>query len=144
MNWGHKITFVILTFIACMITMVYIASKQTNEMFDSNYYEKELNYQNIINAANNLNALHESVQINQDNQNVVCSFPKSTVTNFKDGKIELLKADNSSKDVTQVMLASSNQYISKTKLTHGLYNIRISWNSNNIPYYFEQKIIITK
>ena len=49
MNWGHKITIVILTFIIGMLGMVYVASKQTNEMFDSNYYEKELKYQNYIN-----------------------------------------------------------------------------------------------
>ena len=45
MNWGHKILIVYATFIIAMLGMVYVASKQTNEMQDENYYVKELKYQ---------------------------------------------------------------------------------------------------
>jgi hypothetical protein len=50
MNWGHKIAIVIAAFVIGMLSMVYFASQQTNEMIDDNYYQKELAYQDIINA----------------------------------------------------------------------------------------------
>ena len=48
MNWGKGITLVIILFIITMLGMVYVASKQTNEMVEANYYDKELKYQNLI------------------------------------------------------------------------------------------------
>ena len=42
MNWGHKITIVIVLFLTAMLGMVYYASLQNNEMIDDHYYQKEL------------------------------------------------------------------------------------------------------
>ncbi len=45
MNWGHKITIVIVVFLVAMVSMVIVAYRQTNDMIDENYYTKELEYQ---------------------------------------------------------------------------------------------------
>ena len=44
MNWGYKILFVIILFVVGMVGMVIVAFKQSNEMLDTNYYERELQY----------------------------------------------------------------------------------------------------
>jgi hypothetical protein len=54
MNWGHKITIVIIVFLVGMLGMVFIALRQNNEMIDDDYYKKELAYQQVIDAKNNL------------------------------------------------------------------------------------------
>lgn len=144
MNWGHKITIVILTFIIGMLGMVYVASKQTNEMFDSNYYEKELKYQNYINASNNLQALNTKIVVTQTTESLIITFPSISISNINEGKIELLKADDSKKDLSQKMNSSAQQIIKKSDLSSGLYTARIFWINNNTPYYFEQKINIVK
>ena len=144
MNWGHKITIVILTFIIGMLGMVYVASKQTNEMFDSNYYEKELKYQNYINASNNLQALNTKIVVTQTTENLIITIPSISISNINEGKIELLKADDSKKDLSQKMNSSAQQIIKKSELSSGLYTARIFWINNNTPYYFEQKINIVK
>ena len=54
MNWGHKITLVFIVFAIAILGMVYVASQQTNELQDENYYEKELVYQTVIDGRNNL------------------------------------------------------------------------------------------
>jgi hypothetical protein len=145
MNWGHKITIVIVAFIAAMLSMVFIASKQSNEMYDGNYYEKELKYQKFIDAANNLKATNTNLEIKQSAENIVFTIPSTISDNITNGSIELLKADDSKKDVIQKITTSTNtQSISKKKLSNGLYITRIFWENNNTPYYFEQKVNITK
>jgi len=65
MNWGKSITIVIVSFIAIVLGMVYVASKQTNEMIDKNYYDKEIKYQTLIDAAENLNKVSKDSLITQ-------------------------------------------------------------------------------
>ena len=55
MSWGYKILIVYILFIGMILGMVYVASRQTNEMQDDNYYAKELVYQSVIDGKNNLN-----------------------------------------------------------------------------------------
>jgi regulatory protein YycI of two-component signal transduction system YycFG len=55
MNWGRGLTLFIVGFILAMLGMVYIAFKQSNEMIEDNYYDREVKYQEIIDAKSNLN-----------------------------------------------------------------------------------------
>ena len=63
MSWGYKILITYIVFIGMILTMVFIASKQTNEMQDKNYYAKELVYQSVIEGKKNLQQLPENVVI---------------------------------------------------------------------------------
>lgn len=146
MNWGHKILIVIIVFIVAMLTIVYVASKQTNEMFEGNYYEKELKYQNYIDAAKNLQALPTKLVINQNSDSLNFVLPQQATTNISNGYIELLKADDSKKDIKQNFSNNSLaiQTILKNKVANGVYTARIFWTNNSTPYYHEQKISITK
>ena len=57
MNWGKGLTLFIVGFMLAMLGMVYLAFKQTNEMIEDNYYDREVKYQQIIDAKLNLNPL---------------------------------------------------------------------------------------
>lgn len=129
-----------------MSGMVYVASKQTNEMFDGNYYEKELKYQNIIEASKNLKSLPTSLSIQQTKDSLNFILPQHATTNIESGYIELLKADDSKKDVKQNIVANSkaSQSILKSRMANGIYTLRVFWTNNTTPYYFENKISITK
>ena len=57
MSWGYKILVAYLLFFIMIISFLYIASKQTNELLETNYYEKEIQFQKILNGVENLNQL---------------------------------------------------------------------------------------
>lgn len=143
MNWGNKILIVITTFIIGMLSMVYIASKQTNEMFDSEYYEKELQYQSIIDASKNLSLISTPVEIKQDKKQLNIHLPPTIATNIQEGYIELLKNDNKEKDLKIDISkeASTVLNIAKTQLTKGLYTIRVFWKNAGTSYYYESKSV---
>ena len=54
MNWGHAIAIVCILFIASMLGLVYFSFQQNVQLVETNYYEKELNYQKTINSRNNV------------------------------------------------------------------------------------------
>lgn len=146
MNWGYKITIVIITFIVAMLSMVFIASKQTNDMIDSNYYAKELAYQQIIDAVDNTKPYLANISIVQTNKAILLKLPKD-ISNALDANasIELIKVDNKTKDITiSLVLNNGEQLISKSRLHTGAYLARISWKNNGIAYYYKQNINIIK
>ncbi len=144
MNWGHKITIVIVGFIIAMLGMVYLAYQQTNEMVDTNYYEKELKYQLKIDASDNLNAATHDTLITQSNDALIITIPENLRTAFANGKLEFIKNDDKKKDFSLHFQPDANGLfiIPKDKFTNGFYKIRIQWESNHKNYYHEQDIVV--
>lgn len=146
MNWGHKITIVIILFLVGMLGMVYYASIQDNEMIDDHYYQKELVYQEVIDAKQNLANLSGNNLINQTMYEVVITLPTGSYEKLESGNIELLRNDNQSKDV-QLKIepnGSNRRTISKSLLSKGVYKARIKWNSGGITYYKEESVFVEK
>jgi nitrogen fixation protein FixH len=144
MNWGHKITIVIISFIVIMLSMVFVAFKQTNEMIENNYYDREIKYQSMIDAAANLNSLSSDSVIIQNTNNLEVQIPKNLVKEFTKGKIEFVKNDDEKKDqlITFAPDVNGSFSINKAKFSSGAYTAKIEWTSGSKLYYREQKIII--
>ncbi|MFN8283480.1 MAG: FixH family protein [Chitinophagales bacterium] len=144
MSWSYKIALVYAGFIVMMSGMVYVASKQTNEMQDENYYVKELKYQDVIDGKNNLNALKKDVKITESNTQINIQIPTETAMNITDGTIYFLRPSDEKKDIHTTLMTdtSGQQLIDKSKFTKGWYTAQISWKSNDKKYFSEQKVFI--
>jgi hypothetical protein len=144
MNWGYKITIVIILFIAGMAVMVSIAMKQKNEMIDDHYYVKELKHQGQIDAENNLNALAEKLTIIDVNNQLKVHLPLASIDSISQGTIIFLRSSDQSKDRNFPLNPNKegNQWIEKNNFVKGQYTVRISWQSNRKPFYFEQSYFV--
>ena len=144
MNWGHKLTVVIGIFILAMLSMVYLAFQQTNDMVDTNYYDKELKYQLKIDAAQNLNAASTGVLVTQFEKNVKILLPKNLTKNFANGKLEFLKSDDKKRDLNlSFQPDTAGQFIIDGKrFVRGLYKVRLQWESEDKSYYREQDLML--
>lgn len=141
-NWGHGITIVIIAFLIGMLGMVYVASQQTNDMMDKDYYAQELKYQSIIDATQNLNEVFKLPLIQTAQGQVQLAIPPSLCSHITNGKVELIKPNDKSKDRILNLQpdTSGKQIIDQALLSNGYYRARIYWENNNIPYYHEQEI----
>src|SRR5688572_9802886 len=108
MNWGHKITIAILLLLVSLGTMVWYAMQQTNEMVDSQYYQQELAYQQVIDAQHNLNAVTNIKIITQTSEGLHVQLPSGTFETLNSGTIELMRPDDSGKDI-HIDMQSSDQ-----------------------------------
>ncbi len=146
MNWGHKILIVIIVFLVAMLGMVFYASMQTNEMVDENYYQKEMAYQNVINAKQNLLNVSSDNVVSQTMMEVVITLPIGTFEKLEKGHIELMRNDAAAKDVHMDIKAhGNNRYVfPKSDLSKGMYKARVSWVSRGVEYYKEETVFVEK
>jgi len=146
MSWGYKIIIAYAIFIGGMLSMVYVASQQTNEMQDENYYAQELKYQEVIDGKNNLNVFPNKVSISQSEGNLMLKVPTETIANIENGTIYFLRPSDQTKDLhlTLNVNEKGEQLIALNALTNGLYTVKISWKSNGKVYFYEQNYSVEK
>jgi Tfp pilus assembly ATPase PilU len=145
MNWGYKITIVILLFLAGMIYMVYVAMQQSNDTLDVRYYEREKKYQELIDAQNRLNAITDQRLISQNDSQIVVSIPTSACMGLQNGSISWLRYDDKQKDKELTLTLDSNcqQLSDKSAFEKGMYKVRIRWEYNNELYFNETDFFVT-
>lgn len=144
MNWGYKIMFVIIAFIIAMLSMVYVAMQQDNEMVDKNYYAQELKYQTLIDAAHNLNEVSSAPLLKQSAAGIEVQIPVTLLSGFRNGRIEFIRNDDQNKDISLDFSPDSNGLflIDQSKFYPGPYKARIGWDSQEKKYYEEQELNI--
>ena len=135
---------VIITFIIVMMGMVYYATLQSNEMFDDNYYEKELKYQELIDASSRLKAVSKVPVISQNKESLIITLPENVFAQIKDGTIELLNTNDHKGDLLRDLKPDSSgiQLISKSSLKRGQYKVRVKWLNDTTLYYTEHNILV--
>lgn len=127
-----------------MLSMVYVAFQQTNDMIEDHYYEREMKYQTLIDAAQNLNSITDSVLIKEVDANLLVQVPNFNRSTFLNGSLDFIRIENKNLD-TQFILTPDNNgifSIDKSKFSSGMYKVRIQWKSDTLEYYREQNIAI--
>lgn len=144
MNWGHKIAIVIVIFLVGMVSMVYFALQQTNEMIDDQYYQKEMAYQQVIDAQQNLQDISDDNLVSQTMYEMVFTLPTGTYEKLEKGNIELIRNDSKSKDVQLAIVpnGSNRRVIAKSTLSKGIYKARIRWTSDKKEFYKEESVYV--
>ncbi|MGE9312492.1 FixH family protein [Niabella sp. CJ426] len=144
MNWGNRVIIILVVFVAGIISMVYISMRQTNEVVDANYYEREMKYQQVIDGKKNLLSLDDSVSIKNDGGVIKIALPPSTVARLDSGSIQFMKLSNS-KDDKFIPMSDSKADLYQVPLSYiarGFYKIRVEWSNDGKPYYHEQNFNI--
>jgi len=144
MSWGYRVVIILSVFVIGILTMVYIAMQQKIVMIDDHYYEKELKYQGVIDARQNLEKLNDSVLVTQEGDMVRIKIPAPTAQNITEGYIEFLRHDDKNKDRKLSIATDANgtQLLPKSNFTTGEYKLRARWKSNGVEYYDERKVMI--
>lgn len=143
-NWGKGLTLAIVAFMVAMLGMVYIAFRQSNEMIEDNYYERELKYQNIIDAKDELINYRDFEYISSDEQSVHFHLPSAVSDKIESGYVQFIKLDNQSLDkkfpITQSNASSLS--ILKSELSRGEYRVKLTWNNAGKDYFYEKDYMV--
>jgi len=139
MNWGWRITIVYSLFALTMIGAVIYSTTLDVNLVEEDYYEKEVNYQQVINKKEN--ALRDSATFNVAvvGDSVVIHFP----TAVAQGKIYFIRAADVNNDKKfDLKVLNGKQAFSKDLFKAGSYNLQIDWKGESADYYWEEKITI--
>jgi nitrogen fixation protein FixH len=123
--------------------MVFKSSTQKMDLVTTDYYAKELKYQDKIDEVNRTNALSEEVKYTIGNNAITIILPKDFEGKQVNGKIDLYCPSDETKDISQAFNGTNKQLsIPFVKTTKGLYELQITWQVDKVNYYYQKKIFI--
>ena len=143
-NWGTGIAVFIVSFILINVAVIIFAFGEKVDLVTPNYYEKELKYQDEIDAQQKTLQLTENVILEYQSQVISLQFPKKFHGKEINGDISLYRPSDSSKDVNIILQPDSTgkQVVSAKQLVKGLWKVQIRWSFENVSYSDEKTIFI--
>lgn len=124
------------------LVFVFPIGKQNSELISDNYYEEELEYQNVINAKKNAETLKEQPIYQQLNEGIKITFPESI--NVDDNKISfvLFRTDDSNLDVKKELNLQNKAFLIPRKvIKSGSYTLKLKWTENKKPYQIDYDVL---
>jgi hypothetical protein len=143
-NWGKGIVIAIIAFVGFI--MYFVITMMTDHQYDHDlvtekYYEKELTYQEKINASKNVQNLSEKIKLDKIVDGLMIKFPKEFHGKELKGKVFLYRPSDKQKDF-EVSLSNIQNYllVPDNRLLGGRWNISIEFTSDNKDYFFTEEI----
>ena len=139
--WGKGIAATYIIFVIVTLSMTYAMMTKDVDLVSTNYYEKEIKYQDQINKINNTKKLAEGLKFELTPGAVVFTFPKlGDIT----GEYTFYRPSDSKKDFKIKIKADKDnkQAIDVSTFQKGYWKVKIEWKSGGVEYYNEEQIII--
>ena len=143
-NWGKGIVIAIVFFISFIL--FFVIKMTTNKGYDhdlvtENYYEKELTYQERIDASKNAQNLSEKITLENTADGLKIQFPKEFHGKTLEGKVFLYRPSDKHMDFEMPISEIQNYLLVPDKrLSDGRWNISVEFRHENKNYLFTEKI----
>ena len=143
MNWGKKILIVYIVFVAGIVFMVFKSSTQKTDLVTTDYYAKELKYQDKIDEMNRVQALSAPVEVVIKDNALIIRFPKDFAGKKLTGEAVLYCPSDENKDLKNNFSVQDEPVKINIPATNkGLHELHLSWHDGGVTYYFEKKFFI--
>ncbi|CAM1373031.1 Cytochrome C oxidase Cbb3 [Tenacibaculum litopenaei] len=145
LNWGTSIVIAIIAFIGFIMYFVITMSTDksyNHDLVTEKYYQKELTYQESINASKNAKQLSSPVKIYRSSNGLTVEFPENFDPTLLKGKVFLYRPSNKHLDF-EMPLSLSNNYllVPENRLLDGRWNITVQWTYKDTPYLVTDEIL---
>ena len=140
MNWGKGIIIAMGAFMSFILFMVFTLMSKSTDLESEDYYKKEIEYEQEMNALINVSQLKVHAKIDLTEEYVVVVLPtKEQVSNVQ---IALFRPDNKKKDKLLNENNSKTIMIAKNTLLKGRYNVAIKYEINGKKILQKEEIMI--
>ena len=141
-NWGVGIIIGFVVFIGFILFFIIkMMTGPGHDLVTEEYYEKELLYQNEIDAETNANLLSENVKVVRDDNGLLIVFSNNFNEKKVVGNVFFYRPSNKQLDFTiPIELSSSQMLIPKSSLIGGRWNITVHWEYDDVKYLLKDNI----
>lgn len=145
MSWGTKLAIGASIYVIGVLVFVGFSTTQKINLVSKDYYPKEVEYQKQIDKLKNTKKLRESILISQKDGKLQFQFPEDMHSDVS-GEIVFYRPADYEFDLKYTIQLDSNgfQEIESDELLKGKYTIKIDWTHNQIGYYMEEGIYLSK
>ncbi len=140
MNWGNRLLVAFLIFGTGMIYLVFQSMRVQTDLVETDYYQKELNYQSELDASTR-GVKIGGVQVNQTSDTIQLTWPLTQKNKKLTGEAWFYCAYNKKQDRRiPIQTMDGNMQIEKKKLNAGRYTIKLNWSDGTETFYQENTI----
>ena len=144
LNWGHGLMIALGCFILFILSLIFIfpMGKQNAEMISNNYYEEELQYQDVIDAKNNAAKLEKTPTYKSTTEGLLITFPETIKVDENVANFVLFRTEDSNLDVKKEVMLQHNIFLIPAKvISKGSYTLKLKWKENKKPYQVDYDIL---
>lgn len=140
MNWGVKILLTLITIVVVTVSVgIYMVSQDTDSLVEEGYYEKGLDYESIIEHQRNVETYNAQPEITLKDNYLEFLFKEEN----NKGEIILQRPSDQHLDQVIPFSTSDSKYtLSLKDFQKGAWEIQLSWEQNDIPFFFQKRIYI--
>ena len=143
-NWGTGIVITIISFMSFIMYFVINITthdKYEHDLVTEKYYQKELQFQDEIDAVQNASIFNEKITVKKGLKGLEIVFPFDFPFKEINGKVFLYRPSNKQLDF-EIPISFSNTHllVPEERLVDGRWNIQISWNHQQKEYLIIKKI----
>ena len=138
-GWGKGITIALGTFMVFIIVLATILMSKGVDLESEDYYQREMVYEEEIQAIKNANNLDEKINVKLDNEYLIIQIPEGK---FEGVRVELLRPNEKDDDKLYDIPDSRIFMIEKSELKMGQYNVTISYLESGNVCLQKEKIFI--
>lgn len=137
--WPYAIILVFVCFAVFIGQFVYRSIQNPTNLVDKNYYQNELDYQDVIDAKSKGLGIKNRMNVRLENKVLIIDF----VEDWKDvsGQVYLYNPIGNEKDIKQAFSIKENQLKMKLRgLINGVWVLKLGFNHEGEDYYLEEKL----
>jgi hypothetical protein len=143
-NWGTGLAVTLGIFILGMGTALYKAVNQRHDLVTTDYYAKELAYQQTIEQKKNAAALVGRCELKIEDDKLVLHFPNSLMGLISNAEIEMYSPTHAEKDFNLLFedwkVASIT--LPSEKLSAGKWIAKVKLHTDSTGYYLEADFLL--
>lgn len=142
MNWGKGITIALITFMVFILILAIKLMSTNVDLVTPDYYEREINYSQEMEAVQNAENLNEKITLNSIENYFAVKIPE----NLKAQNIEVkwIRNNDEKLDKTYKIVQTNTFLINKKELVKGHYDIEIYYTVRGEKYLQKEKIYVKR
>lgn len=143
-SWGHGVVIALAAFIIFILSMLFLFpnGQKNSEMVTDNYYEEELQYQDVIDAKKRADELQEKPVYSQSTEGIKITFPQDYNSSNTTVKFVLNRTDDQNLDIKKTVELTGQSFVIPAQvLKMGNYTLRLSWTKDKTDYRMDYDVI---
>lgn len=143
MNWGAGIAILYTGFVAMILVLVFMSTRQKIDLVTDQYYAEELRFQDKINKKERALKLSEPLRWEVNEKGIAIHYPKIFSEKNITGNVKLYCPSDNKKDRSfHIKTEDHTQFITADQIPDGRYYLQVDWQNGTETYWNEDLIVM--
>ena len=144
-NWGTGILIVVILIFSGVIAFFLYSLTLESSLVETNYYEKELVYQERIDRIRNTESLPEKIRVTVSDNAIVIHYPSMVKGMVPEGNLWFYRPSDEARDFRiPVNWGDTTLQLVRRDILPGRWLVKIEWTLDGKGYYQEESIIVNE